>query len=118
MLSVRLLPELTATLLISTAAFAQPAPDAPPPTPPEAGAPGLAGGLGVPGAPRMNMRQRFDVANTTHDGKLTRDQAEAGGLRGIARHFDQIDADKKGYVTLQDLRAFAQTRRAAAAPQR
>ena len=114
---MRFLPGLAATLLMSTAAFAQPAPDAPPPTPPEAGAPGPAGGPGAPGAPRMNMRQRFEAANTTHDGRLTRDQAEAAGLRGIARHFDQIDADKKGYITLQDLRAFAQARRAAAAPQ-
>ncbi len=65
----------------------------------------------------MNMRQRFEAANVTHDGRLTREQADASGMRGIARNFDQIDVDRKGYVTLQDLRAFAQARRAARAGQ-
>ena len=100
---MRFLPALAATLLISTAAAAQP--DAPPPPP------GM-GGLNVPGGPRPNLRQRFEAANVTHDGRLTREQAEAAGLRGILRNFEQIDTDNKGYVTLQDLRVFAQARRA------
>ena len=115
---MRLLPTLAATLLISSAALAQQAPDA---AQPEAGAPmaPMAPGPGAPGpgAPHMNLRQRFEAANTTHDGRLTRDQAAGGGMPGIARHFDQIDADRKGYVTLQDLRAWAQARRAARAGQ-
>ncbi len=106
---MRLLPSLAVSLLISTAALAQPAPDAPPPPPPGMGGPGSPGG---PGGPHMNMRERFEAANVTRDGRLTREQAEAAGLRGIARNFDQIDMDRKGYVTLQDLRAFAQARRA------
>ncbi len=107
---MRLLPALAAALLISTAAAAQP--DAPPPPPPGMGGPNMQGGPGGPGGPHMNMRQRFEAANVTHDGRLTREQAEAAGLRGILRNFDQIDMDRKGYVTLQDLRAFAQARRA------
>ena len=103
---MRLLPVIAATLLISTAAPAQQAPDAPP-----------APGPTAPAAPHMNWRQRFEAANTTHDGKLTREQAEAGGMPGIAHHFDLIDTDKKGYITLQDIKAFAQARRAAKAAQ-
>jgi hypothetical protein len=70
------------------------------PPPPEAGGSGHA------------MRDRFAAANTTHDGRLTRDQAEAGGMKMVAKNFDAIDVDHHGYVTLQDIRAFAQSRRA------
>jgi hypothetical protein len=70
------------------------------PPPPEAAAPAHA------------MRDRFAAANTTHDGRLTRDQAEAGGLKMVAKNFDAIDVNHRGYVTLQDIRAYAQARRA------
>ena len=105
---MRIWPAFAASLLISTAALAQGAPDAAPPP---------AAAAAAPGAPHMNWRQRFEAANTTHDGKLTREQAEAGGMRGIARRFDAVDTDKKGYITLQDLRAYAQARRAERAQQ-
>ena len=105
---MRIWPAFAASLLIGTAALAQGAPDAVPPP---------AAAAAAPGAPHMNWRQRFEAANTTHDGKLTREQAEAGGMRGIARRFDAVDTDKKGYITLQDLRAYAQARRAERAQQ-
>jgi hypothetical protein len=54
----------------------------------------------------MQMLQgRFQAANTTHDGKLTRDQAAAGMPR-VAQHFDEIDTQKNGYVTLPQIQAF------------
>ncbi len=109
---MRLFSTLAAALLVSTAALAQPAPDAPQPPPEGGGPPPMAA---APGTPHPSMRERFEGANTTHDGKLTREQAAAGGMPNIARHFDQIDTDRKGYITLQDLRAFAQARRAARA---
>jgi hypothetical protein len=96
---------LTALLLLSApAAFAQPDPNAPPPMPP-AHAQG-------PNA-RIPLRVRFENANTTRDGRLTAEQAQAGGLRGIARHFAEIDADHKGYVTLQDIRTWQRAMHAA-----
>jgi hypothetical protein len=52
------------------------------------------------------MRQRFDNANVTHDGHLTLDQARAGQMPMIARHFADIDTAHKGYITLDDLRAY------------
>jgi hypothetical protein len=56
----------------------------------------------------QTMDQRFTSANTTHDGHLTLDQAKAG-YPTIARHFDAIDKDKKGYVTETDIRAYHKT---------
>jgi len=91
-------------LLAAPAAFAQPDPNAPPPMPPAQQQTSHA---------RVPLRVRFENANTTRDGRLTREQAQAGGLRGIARQFAEIDADHKGYVTLQDIRAWQKARRAA-----
>jgi hypothetical protein len=59
----------------------------------------------------LSMEQRFANANTTHDGHLTLDQAKTG-YPTIARHFDAIDKDKKGYVTTDDIRAYYKTQRA------
>jgi hypothetical protein len=58
----------------------------------------------------QSMAQRFTTANTTHDGHLTMDQAKAG-YPTIARHFDAIDKDKRGYVTEADIRAYYKTQR-------
>jgi hypothetical protein len=57
------------------------------------------------------LAQRFGAANVTHDGRLTRDQA-AAGMPLVAQNFDAIDIDRKGYVTLPEVRAFAVQRRA------
>ena len=103
---------LAVLLLASPAALAQPAQDAGPPPPPASPPPSYAAPQGAPGG-RMSPRAKFDAANTTRDGKLTLDQAQAAGMRGVARHFTEIDADHKGYVTLQDIRAWRQAKRAA-----
>lgn len=57
--------------------------------------------------------ERFAAANTTHDGKLTLDQAKAGHLRAVARDFAVIDKSKKGYVTLDEVKAHQSEQRAA-----
>ena len=53
---------------------------------------------------------RFEAANTTHDGRLTLAQAQAGHLPMIARNFSAIDKDSKGYVTLSDIQAWRRAR--------
>ncbi len=58
------------------------------------------------------FRAKFAAANVTHDGHLTRAQAEAGHMPRIAKLFDAIDSDHKGYVTLKDIQAFRQAHRA------
>lgn len=73
---------------------------------------------GPPPAPRQHaFIDRFNAANTTHDGHLTLAQAEAGNLPMVAQHFAAIDTQHKGYVTLDDLRAYRQQQRAAHAQQ-
>jgi hypothetical protein len=63
-------------------------------------------------AHRMTMHQRFEQANTTHDGHLTEEQAKLG-MKSVARHFDAIDKDHKGYVTEADIHAYYKNLRAA-----
>src|SRR5471032_1437942 len=60
----------------------------------------------------QQLQTRFSTANTTHDGKLTKDQA-AAGMPMVARHFDEIDSQKAGYITLPQIEAFVQERAAA-----
>ena len=59
----------------------------------------------------QQMQARFASANTTHDGKLTREQA-AAGMPMVASHFDEIDTRRDGYVTLPQIEAFARERMA------
>jgi len=62
---------------------------------------------------RQTMQQRYEAANTTHDGKLTLEQARAGRMTRVVRNFDAIDSGRKGYVTLAEIHAFNKAKRAA-----
>ncbi len=66
-------------------------------------------------SPNGALAQRFAAANVTHDGRLTRDQAQQGMPR-IAENFDAIDVDQKGYVTLPEIRTFIRRQVAAGGP--
>ncbi|MGI4943724.1 MAG: hypothetical protein ACRYHQ_24690 [Janthinobacterium lividum] len=59
----------------------------------------------APAHRRRTMQERFDAANTTHDGHLTLEQARAGRLNAVVRDFSAIDTAKRGYVTLDDIKA-------------
>jgi hypothetical protein len=59
----------------------------------------------------QGITQRFEQANTTHDGHLTLEQAQAG-YKSVARHFSAIDRDKKGYITEDDIKAYYKGQRA------
>jgi len=61
---------------------------------------------------RVTLEQHFTQANLAHDGHLTREEAK-GGYPIVAKHFDDIDVDHKGYVTENDIRAWQVMRRAA-----
>ena len=56
------------------------------------------------------LRVRFEEANTTHDGRLTPEQAQAS-WPSIAKHFAEIDKDKHGYVTVDDIRLYRREHR-------
>ena len=53
--------------------------------------------------------QKAKAADKNGDGKLTKAELEAGMPR-IAKGFDMMDADKKGYVTVDQIKAFAAAR--------
>lgn len=55
--------------------------------------------------PHLTTEQRFELANTTGDGRLTIEQARLG-YRSVARHFSAIDLTGRGYVTLDDVLAW------------
>jgi hypothetical protein len=61
---------------------------------------------------RMTMEQRFERANTAQDGRLTLEQAKRG-YKTIARNFARIDTTGKGFVTIEDIRAWRQANREA-----
>lgn len=61
--------------------------------------------------PTHRLHDRFAAANTTGDGRLTRLQAQAGKLKWVASNFDAVDADHKGFVTLQDIHVFRKAHR-------
>jgi hypothetical protein len=61
---------------------------------------------------RMTWEQRFTQADLAHDGHLTLEEAKSG-FPLVAKHFDDIDVDHKGYVTTNDIRAWRVMRKAA-----
>ena len=52
------------------------------------------------------LRQTFDDADIGRTGSLTRQQASAAGLGFVARHFDEIDRQKRGAVRFDDVKRY------------
>ena len=52
------------------------------------------------------IEERFKAANKKGDGKLTLEEAKAGMPR-IAANFDRIDTQKRGYVTVEQIKTMA-----------
>ena len=61
---------------------------------------------------RMTWEERFTQANASHDGHLTLEEAKSG-YKAIARHFQEIDTEGKGYITVNDVRAWHALQKAA-----
>ena len=76
---------LLSASIVTSAVFAQ--------TPPEA----------PKGDRAHKMHERFKAADKDGDGKISR--AEAVALPRIAKHFDEIDTNKDGFVTKEELKA-------------
>lgn len=107
---MRLVLPVAVVALMALPAFAQTAsPNAAPSTTPTANA--KASDKPAPHH-RLTMDERFAKANTTHDGHLTLAQAKAG-YPTVAKHFAEIDAAKKGYVTKDQIRTWEKTEREA-----
>ena len=69
-------------------------------------------GAPPPAAQADPLASDFAAANVRRDGRLTREQATQG-MPWVAENFDAIDLDRKGYVTLPEVRTFVQRQRAA-----
>jgi len=52
------------------------------------------------------MHQRFESADSNHDGRISRDDARTR-MPFVYRNFDAIDAEHKGYVTMAQIEAYA-----------
>ena len=61
---------------------------------------------GVFAADAAEIESRFKSADKNGDGKLTLEEAKAGMPR-VAQAFNSIDTEKKGYITLDQLKAKA-----------
>lgn len=55
-------------------------------------------------ADAAEIEAKFKAADKDGDSKLTLAEAQAGMPR-VAKNFDKLDADKKGYLTLDQLKA-------------
>ena len=52
------------------------------------------------------IEERFKAGNKIGDGKLILEEANAG-MPKVAANFDRIDTQKRGYITLEQIRAMA-----------
>jgi hypothetical protein len=94
--------------MLSTAAFAQQASQRSPATPNSAQPPAT-----TEAAPRTNQSVDvvaiFDKLNTSHDGKLTRQQAQAHPT--VAANFDSVDTNHDGVISKEEFLAAFQPQR-------
>jgi Ca2+-binding EF-hand superfamily protein len=58
------------------------------------------------------MQKRFAAADKNGDGRLTKEEAEAG-MPYVYKHFDEIDKTKQGSISLAEIAAYAREQRAA-----
>jgi len=57
----------------------------------------------------QRLMARFHRADLNGDGQLTRDEAQKGMPR-VYRHFSEIDAQNRGYVTLAQIASYLEGR--------
>jgi hypothetical protein len=56
------------------------------------------------------LKAGFDAADISRSGTVTRDQARAAGLGYIVKHFDDIDRQRAGAVSFDDVKRFLRGR--------
>ena len=110
---MRLIMVAAALALLAGPVLAQSSQPAAPRSGQPATAAATAPGNAAPAHRRRTMQERFDAANTTHDGHLTLEQARAGRMNAVVRDFADIDTAKRGYVTMDEIAAHRRTVRQA-----
>lgn len=63
-------------------------------------------------APRLVAKfdERFKAADTDRDGALSRAEARSADLTRLVDHFDRIDVNRDGKVTLEEIRHVVRAR--------
>ena len=56
------------------------------------------------GAMKQHFGEKFKAADQDADGNISRQEA-AQGMPTLAKHFDDVDTDKNGFVTAEELQA-------------
>ena len=64
---------------------------------------------------RTELQKRFDAADTSKDGKLTREEAQAK-MPKVYKNFDAIDTRHTGAVSLADIEAFVVSKKGSRKP--
>lgn len=59
---------------------------------------------------RQKMQERLQHADTDHDNSLSRAEAEEN-MPGLARHFDEIDTNHDGIITIDEMKAVYEKKR-------
>lgn len=54
--------------------------------------------------------KRFAASDTSKDGRLTKAEAEAGGMVKVVANFDKLDTENLGYVTAAQIKAMVARR--------
>ncbi len=56
----------------------------------------------------QKMQERFKAADKDNDGKISKAEADAS-LPRLAKHFADIDTNKDGFITKEEMRAWHQS---------
>ena len=56
------------------------------------------------------MVAKFNTANKDGDGRPNCEEAKAGALKPVAKHFDHLDADRDDKVTHEEIRSMLRSR--------
>jgi hypothetical protein len=56
------------------------------------------------------LRAAFEAADPGGTGRITREQARAAGLGGVAEQFDRIDTQRRGSVSFEDYKRYLRSR--------
>jgi hypothetical protein len=56
------------------------------------------------------LRASFDDADVAHRGRVTREEARRAGLGVVANNFEQIDVERNGSVSFDDLKRYLRSR--------
>lgn len=59
----------------------------------------------------QKLKIRFEQADANASGGLTKDEASKAGFGFVVTHFDEIDTQKRGSVTFEELAQFMRERR-------